>query len=325
MNGSWLLPAEQGYSRAVPLRWLPAFPAKAVRRVHEACTEWQAAVQFLTWVRTGLDEAGRTLQQLLCLGDGSYDNVDFWQRLPERSVALIRTARNRVLHELPVQHAGRGRRRKYGQRALAPQAYLTLKAGWQTLTLLVRSRTRQITYRVEGPFIRKGAPDVPLFLIVVRGQTWQQHTTRKRREPVYYLVNALWQQHTWHLPLPIHTLLFWAWQRWELEVSHRELKASFGLGQKQCWNPLAAVASVQWSAWVYSLLLLAAYRSWGLCRAAPAVPTRWSFNTLWRELRSALWGNYHFRPLWSVFPDNWYKKEAMLLALHHASHASLRC
>ena len=55
-------------------------------------------------------------------------------------------------------------------------------------------------------------------------------------------------------------------QRWEIEVCHRELKASFGLGDKQCWNPYAAVASVQWTAWVYSLLLLAGYRTWGLCR-----------------------------------------------------------
>ena len=28
-NGSWLVPAENGYSRAVPLRWLPAFTEKS--------------------------------------------------------------------------------------------------------------------------------------------------------------------------------------------------------------------------------------------------------------------------------------------------------
>ena len=28
-NGSWLVPAEQGYSRAVPLQWQPTFPEKS--------------------------------------------------------------------------------------------------------------------------------------------------------------------------------------------------------------------------------------------------------------------------------------------------------
>jgi hypothetical protein len=47
-NGSWLLPAEKGYSRALPLRFLPAFPVTARRAVTAPCKEWEAAVQFLT-------------------------------------------------------------------------------------------------------------------------------------------------------------------------------------------------------------------------------------------------------------------------------------
>ncbi len=46
------------------------------------------------------------------------------------------------------------------------------------------------------------------------------------------------------MPLPIDTLLAWLWQRWELEVAHREMKSSFGVGEKQCWNPHATIASV---------------------------------------------------------------------------------
>ncbi|MCA9953928.1 MAG: hypothetical protein KC434_04370 [Anaerolineales bacterium] len=60
---------------------------------------------------------------------------------------------------------------------------------------------------------------------------------------------------------------------------------------------------MQWSAWVYALLLLAGYRSWGLT-GAHAVPTRWwrgsgwwSLNTLWRGYRAALWGDHQFHPI----------------------------
>jgi len=69
----------------------------------------------------------------------------------------------------------------------------------------------------------------------------------------------------WRLPLPVETLLAWLCQRWELEVSHREIKSGFGAGEKQYWNPSSSIAFVQRGVWVYALLLLSAYRgAWGL-------------------------------------------------------------
>ena len=71
-------------------------------------------------------------------------------------------------------------------------------------------------------------------LIVVRGKD-NAHT---RRLPLPFLVNAAQSSDgQWTLPLPLETLLFWAWQRWEIEVCHRELKTTFGLGHKQCFTP----------------------------------------------------------------------------------------
>lgn len=328
-NGSWLIPAEQGYSRALPLRWLCAFPSKARRQVTEACKEWEAAVQFLTWLQDQFARLERVGQRILMVVDGSYDTLGLWRCLPEGVVMLARSAKNRVLHRLPP--AGAHRNRRYGERAPSPQEFWRQRSGWRKIRLLIRGRERRLQYRVEGPFLRKGAPTTPLFLIIVRGQTYSKHGRRKHREPVPYLVNALLNSKgQWCLPLPIDTLLFWAWQRWELEVCHRELKSGFGLGHKQCWNPSAAVASVQWSAWVYSLLLLAGYRTWGLC-GAPPVPTawwrgsgRWSLNTLWRAYRSALWGSHHFRPLCMPTPDNWLEKQALLHGLGNAAYAAAR-
>ena len=62
---------------------------------------------------------------------------------------------------------------------------------------------------------------------------------------------------TWQLPYPIETILAWLWQRWELEVAHREMKSGLGVGEKQCWNTRLVVVSVQWSVWVYAVLVLA--------------------------------------------------------------------
>jgi hypothetical protein len=327
-NGSWLMPAEQGYSRALPLRWLPAFTEKSKPVAHQPQKEWEAAVEFLNWVRAQLAKAGRMAQQVLMVADGSYDNLNLWRALPDGVILLARSAKNRVLYHLATgQQTGRGRKRVYGERSSTPQEAWQQRKGWKKLTLLVRGRERHLQYQVRGPFLRKGAAQRPLFLIVVRGKK----TPRFRRKPLPFLVNAVQDnQGHWGLPLPVETLLFWAWQRWELEVCHRELKSNFGLGHKQCWNPTAAVLSVQWSAWVYSLLLLAGYRTWGLT-GAPDVPTRWwrgagrwSLNTLWRAYRTALWGQHHFHPLCFPSPGDWGEKEALVIALRNAVFASAR-
>jgi hypothetical protein len=329
-NGSWLMPEENGYSRAMPLRFLPAFAEKAVRKAHDACKEWEAALAFVKWVRARLAVGGRSEQVVLMVVDGSFDTVPLWQALPERVVMLVRSAKNRRLHHLPSEQQRRDGRRKYGDLAPTPHDYLRQRRGWKFCTLTIRGRNRRLRYRVEGPFTRHGAPDVPLFLLIVGGQKYYTHGRFRYREPVYYLVNAFQMDGQWRLPLPLESLLFWAWQRWEVEVAHREMKTSFGLGDKQCWNPRAAVLSVQWSAWAYSLLLLAGYRTWGLTHAPP-VPTawwrgagRWSFATLWRAFRAALWGEFHFQPLSPLSPDNWPVNDALLSGLDNAVFGAAR-
>src|SRR5258707_15034 len=59
LNGSWLTPLSAGFCRAVPLRFLPVFPDKAV------CKEQQADVMFIQWVRTQLNAHGREAQRVL--------------------------------------------------------------------------------------------------------------------------------------------------------------------------------------------------------------------------------------------------------------------
>jgi hypothetical protein len=327
-NGSWLMPAEAGYSRAIPIHWQPAFTEKSKPQAHPPRKEAEAALDFLKWLREQLRRCGRATQRVLLVGDGHYDSLSLWQALPEGVILLARSAKNRVLHHLPEAPSGkRGRQRRYGHRAATPQTIWQERHGWKKLTVAVRGRERHLQVKVRGVLVRKGAAHCPLFLIVVRGKD----NARVRRDPLPFLVNAhLNQQGVWQLPLPLDTLLFWAWQRWEIEVAHRELKSNFGLGNKQCFNPHAAVASVQWSAWAYAVLLLAGYRTFGLTRAS-TVPTRWwrgsprwSLNTLWRAYRAAFWQQPDFHPLCSPFPPDWGEKERLLLALRNAVLAAAR-
>lgn len=198
------------------------------------------------WLRDQFVAAGRPNQRLLMVADGSYDTLPLWQHLPPGVIVLARSAKNRALYQLPGPSTGRGRRRKYGERSPTPQAIWQQRQGWHKLTLDVRGKMRHVQVKVKGPFLRQGAPDCPLMLIVVRGKQYRRNGRTYRRDPLPFLVNAIQDEHDhWVLPLPLEVLLFWAWQRWEIEVCHRELKSNLGLGDKQCFHPHAAVASVQ--------------------------------------------------------------------------------
>jgi hypothetical protein len=303
-----LLPREQGYSRALPLRFEQAFPPKAVRReVLPARKEWEAAQAAMTWLRTELDAAGRREQHLLVVGDGSYDTAGLWTSLPARTSLVARTARNRALFALPVREPKRrGAPRKYGERAPVPAAWLQERTGWQEATLVVRGRTITTRYRVEGPVVVRTASSQPLFLLIVPGINRRSGRRRRERDPHFWLVNAVQQGEAWVLPLPATELLAWAWQRWEIEVSHRELKTTLGVGEMQCWSVTAAVLTVQWQVWSYGVLVLAGYRAWGLVRQTVRPPgrwwtgaPRWSLATLWRGYRQELWGQREFHALWT--------------------------
>lgn len=334
LTGAWLTPLENGYSRAIPLRFIPAFPPKAVPAETPPRSEWEAGLLYLQWVRSELDQAEREQQQVLAVADGSFDVLELWRQLPERVHLIVRTARNRALYWLPEARSGPGRPASYGEKAPHPADWL--HAGlrnWPKQTVLVRGKPIQMRYQCLGPFVRAGLPARPLFLLVVKGMhrlVGKKKQRYKHRKPSFYLISAVQAGDSWRLPFPLETILAWLWQRWELEVCHREMKTGFGVGEKQCWNKRSAVLSVQWSVWVYALLLLAGYRTWGLC-AGPSPPApwwpgakRWSFNTLWRSYRAALWGTPEFRPLWLGTGDNWFKKETLLTGLTNSVAASVR-
>lgn len=324
---AWLTPpSPSGYRRAVPIEWAAALPEKAVRPVDvPAQKEWEAALGRVRWLRKELDKEGRTEQRLLVIGDGSYSGKGVWAQLPERTTLLARCARNRALYGLPPREArGRGRRRKYGEKARHPHEWLAEGSGWQRTQLRVRGRTIPVTYRVEGPYVVKGAPEQPLFLLVVKGIDRRVNGRTRRREPAYWLVSAVECDGRWVLPWPAEDLLGWAWQRWEVEVSHREMKAGLGVGEIQCWGKVSAILAVQWQVWTYSLLVLAGYRSWGLEGGPQPVGRwwrggkRWSFSRLWQAFRQECWGSQEFRRVWTGPGTNWTKKELWLAAKANA-------
>ena len=134
----------------------------------------------------------------------------------------------------------------------------------------------------------------------------------------------------WALPLALPTIIAWLWQRWEVEVAHRELKSGFGGGEMQCWHPVSTVVTIQWGFWLYAVCLLAAYRTWGIC-GGPQPPGRWrkavgrwSFTTVWRTIRTAALPGTEITGGWTGTPGNWTKKEAWIAQMLRTTRMTAR-
>ena len=165
----------------------------------------------------------------------------------------------------------------------------------------------------------------PRDLRVVRWIERRVNGRLRQREPTFWLVSAVEGATGWVLPLAAEELLAWAWQRWEIEVTHRACKAEFGVGEAQCWGKESALLAVQFQVWVVSLLLLSGYRAWGLGPGTVQPPgrwwagsRRWSFGRLWQGLRQEVWGSEQFRRVFGGTATNWYEKEGWLLARQNA-------
>ena len=312
---SLLLPrSAAGESRAVPLRWLLLRTAKTT-----ACgdaperSEGAGAGELIGWLRAGLDALGRAAQALLVLGDGAYSTAPVLSRLPARVVLFARCAKNRALFAPPpCRPPGRGRQPWYGDRGPTPHATLHDPDGWRDERFMVRGRPVTVTVKVTGPWLIRGAPFHPLLLVAVKGVDRGKGTTRRQRDPQFFLTSVrMTGEDEWQVEIPLPELLAWAWQRWEVEVMHRELKSGFGVGEQQAWSHRGAASVIPWLVWVYALLIVAGYRTWGYApppgpdRGCWWTPRRWSLGRLWQEARHELWDLGEFRPVWQRSPDAW--------------------
>jgi hypothetical protein len=302
-NVCWLTPVEDGFRRAVPLRWIHAPSPKAVPSRDGAIKEWEAGLEGVRWARERLDAEGRADQRLLVFADGSYDAHGLWSALPSNTVLVARCAKNRKLFSLaiPDPAAKRGARRKFGPRVPPPSEMRRERTSWSKIEIPVRGRPVYVKCRVAGPYLVEGASGKPLMLVLVKGYNRRGAKRRARKPPCQYLVNAVQADGKWGLPLPLKDVVEGTWHRWEIEVCHREIKTGFGLGQMQCWSQRASTASVEFVAWHYSVALLAGYRAWNGLTGGPRPVAakwwpgsrRWSIGALLQSLRAELWSKSH--------------------------------
>ena len=244
---------------------------KQYREAVKAKNLSRSFVEMGKQLRQELDEAGGDNKILVLTADGSFCNRTCFGEIPERSALLARARKDAKL----CFHAQAGSRRFYGAEKFTPEQ-VRKDAGrqWRTTKIFYGGKRRTIRYKeVADVYWQGGAGKRPLRLIVVAPTPYRKSQSKKLyyRDPAYLLTSDLRS--------PAKQLLQIYFDRWQIEVNHREEKDTLGVGQAQLWNvtsvpkqPVLAVAA-------YSALLLASLRAFGAERgSAYAELPKWRRN-----------------------------------------------
>jgi hypothetical protein len=270
-------------ARALPIRFQEASRIKRPGRkataeewksYRSAARQYNLSQKFVTMMkelRSALDTAGASLKILLIAADGSFCNRTVFAASAERTEIIARARKDAVL----CFRAPAGSRRFYDVNKFTPEKVRQDDAvAWKTTKIFYGGKRRRVRYKeVTAIYWQGGARRRVLRLLVVAPTPYRKRKSSRLyyRQPAYLLTTDL-KGHA-------RTLLQTYFDRWQIEVNHREEKDTIGVGQAQLWNevsvpkqPVLAVAS-------YSALLLASLRAFGAERgAAYAALPKWRRN-----------------------------------------------
>jgi hypothetical protein len=228
-------------------------------------------VQMGQQLRQELDQAGGRNKVLVLTGDGSFCNRTCFGEIPERSVLLARARKDAKL----CFRAPEGSRRFYSTEKFTPEQVRQDESRvWKTTKVFYGGKRRKIRYKdVAVVYWQRGAQQRPLRLIVIAPTPYRKSKSRKLyyRDPAYVL--------TTDLHSPVKQLLQIYFDRWQIEVNHREEKDTLGVGQAQLWNAISVPKQPVLAVAAYSALLLASLQAFGAERGtAYAQLPKWRRN-----------------------------------------------
>jgi hypothetical protein len=267
-------------TRAVPIRFEEVSRVKkpSRRASPEAWQQYKAAVkqhnlsrsfvQMMGRLRAALDEAGGQRQTLVLAGDGSFCNRTCLRARVERTEVIVRARKDAVL----CARAPAGSRRFYALQTVTPEQVRQDEAQrWQTAKVWYGGKRRTVRFKERAVvYWRGGGGRRPLRLLVVAPTPYRTRKSLKRyyRQPAVLL--------TTDLTSGARALLQIYFDRWQIEVNHRDEKDTLGVGQAQLWNATAVPRQPVLSVAAYSALLLASLTAFGAERgAAYAALPKW--------------------------------------------------
>ena len=261
---------QQSSSRSIPVRFemAPVVKKPGKRADPEHHQEYarqkkqhNLSVQFVTLtkeLRESLNQSGHADKPLVQVGDGSFCNrTVFAQDWDQQNVSIVVRARKNIV--LCKRAPGKGRR-FYGKVKFTPEQVRRRngRARWQQAKIFNGGCSREVRYKqLTKVYWQGGARKRELRLLVVApvGYRTSKHGRLYYRQPAYLLTNDL--------STPAVELLQAYFDRWGIEVNHRDEKEILGVGQAQVWNKNSVSKVPALVVAMYSWLLLAGLKCYG--------------------------------------------------------------
>jgi hypothetical protein len=220
----------------------------------------QSFVGTMGQLRHELDLAGGEKKILVLAGDGSFCNRTCFRAPRDRTELICRTRKDAVL----CGGATEGSRRFYGTEKFTPdQVRQDERQPWKQTKVFYGGKWRKVRYKeVSVVYWQGGAGRCPLRLLVVAPTPYRKRKSRKLyyRQPAFLLTTDLKDS--------VKQLLQIYFDRWQIEVNHRDEKDTLGVGQAQLWNVKAVPKQPVLAVAAYSALLLASLIAFGAERGA---------------------------------------------------------
>jgi hypothetical protein len=224
----------------------------------------QSALQKIKTLRTEFDLAGAGEKTLLIALDGSFCNGVFLGQELDRVQLLCRCRKDASL-SLP---APEGSRRFYAQETFSPESVRQDESrAWQEAEVYHSSAWRAVRFKeVPSLYWRQGAKRRALRLLVIAPTAYRNHKAGRifYRQPAYLL--------TTDLKTAAIELIQAYFDRWQIEVNHREEKTTFGVGQAQVRSPQSVPRQPAFTVAIYAMLLLASLQAYGPRRSEAYLP-----------------------------------------------------
>jgi hypothetical protein len=211
-------------------------------------------------LRQELDLAGGEKKILMLAVDGSFCNRTCFRAPRDRTELIARARKDAVL----CRGAEEGSRRFYGTEKFTPEQVRQDEAApWKQTKVFYGGKWRKVRYKeVAVVYWQGGAGRCPLRLLVVAPTPYRKRKSCKLyyRKPAFLLTTDLKDS--------IKQLLQIYFDRWQIEVNHRDEKDTLGVGQAQLWNAQAVPKQPVLVVAAYSALLLASLIAFGAERGA---------------------------------------------------------
>jgi DDE superfamily endonuclease len=210
-------------------------------------------------LRKSLDEDGEKTRHLVVAFDGGYTNKTLFKSIPERTTFIGRIRKDAKLFAPPSKEETqqRGRKRLYGEELPTPHELLKDETvAWKKTKVFIIGKQRWVNYKTLTNCRWRGAGGRNMQLIVIKPISSTPHKKGRRllfANPGYLLCNDPRLSAR-------KAIEAYCW-RWEIEVGFREQKTQMGMGQAQVRTKQAVTSVLQFTAFVYALLLLAAHKA----------------------------------------------------------------